>query len=78
MFFYVYIVAGNLEDYLRNHPNLSDQKKLQFAYQICAAIKYCHENNIIHRDLKPENIFIKNEQMKLADFGIARHVNEID
>ena len=26
---------------------------------------------IIHRDIKPANIFIKNGQLKIADFGFA-------
>jgi len=28
--------------------------------------------NIIHRDLKPANIMIKNGNIKIVDFGLAR------
>lgn len=28
---------------------------------------------IIHRDLKPENILIKDDILKIADFGFAKH-----
>lgn len=39
--------------------------------QILEAVKYLHslEPLVIHRDLKPENIFIKNNAIKIADFG---------
>lgn len=33
---------------------------------------FLHFNNIIHRDLKPQNILIKNQTLKIADFGLSR------
>ena len=37
------------------------------------AIQYLHKKKIIHRDIKPSNILIdvKNEIVKLIDFGFA-------
>lgn len=35
-------------------------------------IDFLHFNNIIHRDLKPQNILIKNQTLKIADFGLSR------
>ncbi len=29
------------------------------------------EKKILHQDLKPENILIKNNKLKLADFGFS-------
>lgn len=41
--------------------------------QLCLAMKQVHSFQIIHRDLKPANIFLdKDNNVKLADFGIAR------
>ena len=34
----------------------SFQERLVFAFDLSAAISYCHSKNIVHRDLKPENI----------------------
>lgn len=35
------------------------------------ALEFIHKNGIIHRDLKPENILVGDDNLVLADFGIA-------
>jgi len=30
----------------------------------------------MHRDIKPENFLILENQLKLADFGLARKIND--
>lgn len=41
--------------------------------QITLAVNYCHQNYLIHRDVKPENILIIDNEVKLADFGLAKY-----
>ncbi|XP_029922267.1 testis-specific serine/threonine-protein kinase 6 [Myripristis murdjan] len=49
-----------------------DKSRDIFA-QIVSAVTYLHQNNIAHRDLKCENVLLmKNDQVKIADFGFAR------
>lgn len=45
---------------------------------ITHAVAYCHEANIRHLDLKPSNILLSPGRVYLADFGIARDVNDRD
>lgn len=47
----------------------SDTKS--YLKQIMEAVQYLHKQDppIIHRDLKPENVFVKNNNVKIADFG---------
>ena len=47
------------------------------TYQILKALKYIHSAELIHRDLKPSNILLDAEcNVKVADFGLARSLNE--
>ena len=39
--------------------------------QIIIGYSNMHKSSIIHRDLKPANIFLKNGEIKIADFGFA-------
>jgi mitogen-activated protein kinase 1/3 len=46
-------------------------------YNILLGINYLHKNKVLHRDLKPANILVnENCTIKIADFGLARGLNE--
>ncbi|XP_055497106.1 MAPK/MAK/MRK overlapping kinase-like isoform X9 [Leucoraja erinacea] len=57
----------------RRHP-LSENKIKSYMYQLCKSLDYMHRNGIFHRDVKPENILIKQNLLKLADFGSCRSI----
>ena len=47
--------------------------KLDWFRDVCAAVKYAHQNLIVHRDLKPSNILVDTDGVaKLLDFGSAK------
>jgi serine/threonine protein kinase len=50
---------------------LSEDYTRTIFIQICNALAYLHHNNISHGDLKLENILVKNDQIKIIDFGLA-------
>uniref|UniRef100_A0A8C5AJ40 MOK protein kinase n=1 Tax=Gadus morhua TaxID=8049 RepID=A0A8C5AJ40_GADMO len=47
----------------------------QYMYQLCKSLEHMHRCGIFHRDVKPENILIKQDTLKLGDFGSCRSVH---
>ncbi|MFZ1888863.1 MAG: serine/threonine-protein kinase [Candidatus Binataceae bacterium] len=72
-----YIEGQTLEDRLReNDGKLPEGEVIDIALQICDTLAYLHSLSppVIYRDLKPSNVMLTaNGQVKLIDFGIARH-----
>jgi serine/threonine-protein kinase len=56
---------------------------LEIITAIAGALDYAHRQGLLHRDVKPANIMLTNaddegvRRSLLADFGIARNVNDI-
>ena len=46
---------------------------LSVGTAVAEALNYAHQQGVVHRDIKPANIILlDNDQIKVADFGIAR------
>ncbi|MCC6933135.1 MAG: protein kinase [Deltaproteobacteria bacterium] len=70
------IIAPSGDDQTQGQA-LDFDEALGFLFQILNGVAYAHEKGIIHRDLKPANVLIsKTGEVKLADFGTARVLNE--
>lgn len=70
-----YADAKDLNNYLKSHQNLSQDRILQIFSQIILGISHIHSQNILHRDIKIANIFLfKNGLVKIGDFGISREI----
>jgi len=56
---------------------LQDGYLQYFMYQLMRGLKAIHSAKAIHRDLKPSNLLVnKNGDLRIADFGLARAVEE--
>lgn len=55
---------------------MSVEEAIAYLRPVAAALDYAHSQSILHRDIKPSNVLIdEDEQMLLADFGIARRMD---
>jgi serine/threonine-protein kinase len=71
-----YIEGESLRDRLRRETQLPVDEALQIAREVADALAYAHGQGVIHRDIKPENILLSGEHALVADFGIARALNQ--
>lgn len=69
-----YVNGETLKSYLKNNGPLDFDKTIELSLSILGALEQVHDKGVVHQDIKPSNmIFDKEGQVKLADFGIARH-----
>ncbi len=65
-----------LSQLMKNGPMALDELG-SIAVQIADALAYVHARGVVHRDVKPGNVLIDPAgRVKLADFGIARLVEQ--
>ncbi len=70
-------VEGDIFERLINTRSFDLSEILSIITQVCAALKYAHENGVIHRDLRPGNTLLdQNGIVKVGDFGLARLMGE--
>ena len=71
------IEGETLNKIIEDEAPMDYRKVIDISKQVASALRVAHKNKIIHRDVKPHNIMITNDGVvKLADFGIARAVND--
>lgn len=78
-----FVPGGTLDAFLERKVRLSPLSALKTAEQICAGLAAAHSSSppIVHRDVKPSNVLVSSvslngtPQIKIADFGLAKHVD---
>ena len=75
------MLGGELFDQILEKEQFSETEARESCRQIIDVIGYCHQQGIAHRDIKPENLLLVSKEvgitsLKIADFGLARLLNE--
>ncbi|CAD8208951.1 unnamed protein product [Paramecium pentaurelia] len=71
---------GNLNKILNRQPKrrFNQERAYQIFCQIVEGYKSLYKLKTLHRDLKPENILFSKGVAKIADFGFAKIIEEMD
>ncbi|XP_076059767.1 protein tyrosine kinase 2 Fak isoform X3 [Oratosquilla oratoria] len=69
---------GEMRAYLQNNKHRLELSTLiLYAYQLSTALSYLESKKFVHRDIAARNVLVySHENVKLADFGLSRWVEE--
>jgi len=74
-----FVRGEELSSLLKRIGRLPQDKAIDVARQLCAALAAVHERGVLHRDLKPANIMLdEHGEVRITDFGIAALASEVD
>ncbi len=71
-----YVEGESLRDRLVRDGRLPLGEALRLTGEIADALDHAHRHGVIHRDIKPENVLLSENHAVVADFGIARALDE--
>lgn len=67
------LMEMNLYELIKGRRKLLLEANVKkYTFQLLKALEHMHKMGLFHRDIKPENILLRNDQIKLADFGSVR------
>ncbi|HEX6670244.1 MAG TPA: protein kinase, partial [Gemmatimonadales bacterium] len=71
-----FVDGESLRQRLQRERQLPLEDALAIAREVAEALDYAHRRGIVHRDIKPENILLEDGHAVVADFGLARALDE--
>ncbi|XP_019177496.1 PREDICTED: mitogen-activated protein kinase kinase kinase YODA isoform X1 [Ipomoea nil] len=71
-----FVSGGSIHKLLQEYGPFKEPVIQNYARQILSGLAYLHARNTVHRDIKGANILVgPNGEIKVADFGMAKHIN---
>ncbi|NXO81494.1 NEK11 kinase, partial [Sitta europaea] len=60
-----------IQEYKDSGKMFTQSQVIEWFIQLLLGVNYMHERRILHRDLKAKNIFLKENLLKIGDFGVS-------
>ncbi|XP_027589128.1 serine/threonine-protein kinase Nek11 isoform X1 [Pipra filicauda] len=60
-----------IQEYKDSGKIFTQSQVVEWFIQLLLGVNYMHERRILHRDLKAKNIFLKDNLLKIGDFGVS-------
>jgi serine/threonine protein kinase len=71
------MTGGSLEERVKKGPPVSPREAARMIAGASRGLHLAHKNRVLHRDIKPGNVLLAEDGTpKLADFGLARSLDE--
>ena len=71
-----FVEGQTLRDRLLREGELPVASALRILTDVVDALAEAHRHGVIHRDIKPENVLLTGRHALVADFGVAKAVNQ--
>jgi tRNA A-37 threonylcarbamoyl transferase component Bud32 len=71
-----YIEGPSLRDNLSQHGEMPVAEAARILRDVADALTAAHAKGVVHRDIKPDNIMLSGRHALVADFGVAKAVQE--
>ncbi|GKB66189.1 mitogen-activated protein kinase kinase kinase 3 [Tanacetum coccineum] len=70
-----YVSGGSIHKLLQEYGAFREPVIQNYTRQVLSGLAYLHGRKTVHRDIKGANILVDpNGEIKLADFGMAKHI----
>uniref|UniRef100_A0A8C3Y1R6 Serine/threonine-protein kinase Nek11 n=1 Tax=Catharus ustulatus TaxID=91951 RepID=A0A8C3Y1R6_CATUS len=60
-----------IQEYKDSGKMFTQSQVIDWFIQLLLGVNYMHDRRILHRDLKAKNIFLKDNLLKIGDFGVS-------
>lgn len=71
-----YVEGQTLREQLHRRERFALADGMRLLRELASALMYAHARGVVHRDIKPENILFSGDAAMIADFGVAKALDD--